>query len=204
MRPLLAVTMRVCALPSGEVHDALAQGWARFLDAALPQTPWLPVPNLGGQAIATLEACGAGALLLTGGDDWGVFPDRDATEAALLAWALQRHLPVAGVCRGAQVINQQLGGSLTMTDGTDHVATRHRLDLRGADVSVNSYHRQVIAKADLAPSLAGLAMAADGTVEAFGLPERRLLGLLWHPERENTPQSHDIALFRRLFHGEAQ
>lgn len=195
----IAITMRVSASEHQELHDSISQGWDKFLAAALPEACWLPVPNLGEKATTVLENFGVDALILSGGENWGAHPKRDSTEAALFQWALEQNIPIIGVCRGAQIINTLLGGTLTPTDGDGHVAVRHQLNLDGSAISVNSYHRLVITEADLSPSLVQLTTADDRTVEAFIAPERNVVGILWHPERETVPQLHDMAIFRRIF-----
>ncbi|GAB6057113.1 gamma-glutamyl-gamma-aminobutyrate hydrolase family protein [Desulfonatronum parangueonense] len=204
--PRIAVTMRVVqAKGYSERRDALAQDWGKFLAKALPDAAWLPVPNIGRAALDMVRDFGLDGLILTGGEEHGVSPERDATEAALLDWALEASLPVLGVCRGAQIINLHLGGGVSEAQDSAHaaahVAVRHDVVLAGSRIQVNSYHRRVIAAADLAPGLAVLARAEDQTIEAFHMPDKPVLGLLWHPEREADPAPHDLDLLRNLFRG---
>lgn len=191
--------MRVICTASGEQHAALSQGWGTFLQAALPGVHLLPVPNLGTMVCNTLEAFGIDGLLLTGGEDWGVHPVRDETERVLFNWSLARGCPIMGICRGAQVINKLLGGSLTKAKTDAHVGTRHDVWLAGKSLSVNSYHNNVIRPPRLASCLTPLAIAPDETVEAFVFSGRQIAGILWHPEREVHPQEHDIVVFRDIF-----
>lgn len=202
MNVRLALTMRVTEAPGhAERRDALAQDWGRFLAVTLPGAAWLPMPNAGDDAVRLADAFAVNGLVLTGGDDWGVFSERDATEAALFRWAMARDIPVLGVCRGAQVINRMLGGSARVTDGAVHAGTRHPLTERQdwTPEDVNSYHRLVLDRDMLAPGLVSDALAPDGTVEAFHLPGRRVVGVLWHPEREHPYGACDVALMQRLF-----
>lgn len=212
---MLALSMRMVRQrhPSGneELRDALAQDWWRFLTQAIPHMPVIPVPNTGKNAVVLLEALPVGGLLLTGGDDWGVFPQRDATEAALWAWAEQQDMPVLGVCRGAQVINRMLGGGLTTGFEAKHAGTRHTVTCRpcaglpgmtAGEREVNSFHRCGLWPEDLAPGLSAWARDNDGNVEAFAGDNGRIIGVLWHPEREHPAQAADMALFRSLFTGE--
>lgn len=195
MAKRLALTMRMMQTDYGEVRDALAQDWGRFMQAALPGVVWFPIPNLGPATVELAQGLGVDGLILTGGDDWGVFPERDATEKALFAWADGR-IPVLGVCRGAQVINRLRGGTLTPV--SNHVAVRHEVRLGSNILQVNSFHVYGIAEADLGTGLASLALASDGSVEAF-TGDDKLTGLLWHPEREAQPTPHDIRMVRQLF-----
>jgi putative glutamine amidotransferase len=130
-----------------------------------------------------------------------VDPDRDAWELACARAALEAHVPLLAICRGAQVLNVALGGSLIQdvptATGVNHSwATRYdeqvhhvaisphsRLaGLLGADeVGTNSLHHQAVGRPGT--GVAPVAWAPDGTVEAFevdGRPE--VVAVQWHPE----------------------
>jgi putative glutamine amidotransferase len=164
-------------------------------------------------------------LLLSGGSDldpalyaqephdetYGVVPERDRAELALLTAALDRDMPVLAVCRGSQVLNVMRGGDLVQhlpdvvgddkhkhTPGTfaDHAVELEpgtRLaGLLGERAPVKSHHHQGFGRVG-----AGLRVAAhaeDGTIEAVEDPSRRFaLGVLWHPEA-----GEDLQLFEEL------
>ncbi len=137
-------------------------------------------------------------------------PDRDATELAVLARALQRGLPVLGVCRGAQLLNVALGGSLVqhLPDVVGHDGHNPRPGvygtvgvelepagrvgaLLGPRVRAQCHHHQAIER--LADGLVVTGRAEDGTVEAVELADRDfVLGVQWHPEQD------DLRLFSAL------
>lgn len=208
---MLAISMRMMrhSYPNGgqEVRDALAQDWWRFLKTALPGVPVAPIPNIGEGVEALLQALPLSGLILSGGDDWGTFPERDATETALFHWAERHHLPILGVCRGAQVLNLLRGGSIAPGFGNAHIRTRHAVYPRrcagappwpASPLEVNSYHACGIRQEDLASGLTPWAVAGDGTVEGFCSADGRITGIIWHPEREAAARSHDIRLFQAL------
>lgn len=208
---MIAISMRMTRhkYSSGdeEKRDALAQDWWSFLRTALPGVSVIPVPNIGGQAVALLQELPISGLVLSGGDDWGVFPERDATEQELLLWAERMSLPVLGVCRGAQVINRALGGTTGSGFAERHVHTRHAIRVEAwpgglscpTSLNVNSYHACGMEAAQLAPGLLAWAVAEDGSVEAFTDDSGRLTGVMWHPEREAEAQEHDVRLFQHCF-----
>lgn len=202
----IAVTMREAnAQGYDEKRDALARNWYDFLDAALPEAAWLPFPNVGEDRVARLcEQWEINALILTGGEDIGTVPVRDATERALLARAHARDWPVLGICRGLQLLWSAAGGELQTVTG--HVATRHPVRFDGLGIGatweVNSYHGNGLRPRDDggAPApLSVLARAADGTIEGVHQPGRRVAAIMWHPEREAVPAAGDIRLIRTLF-----
>ena len=195
---LVAVTQRVSVIPAyGERRDCLDQAWTKFL-AACGVLPLL-LPNFPETALALCDRVGAAGLLLTGGNDLvecgGDAPERDAVEYALLDWAERRRLPVLGVCRGMQVIQQRYGIALRRVEG--HVAERQVIYVQGEPREVNSYHHY--AALDSCPPLEVWATAADGVVKAIRHSSAPLTGIMWHPERSKPFAPADIALFRRVF-----
>lgn len=121
--------------------------------------------------------------------------ERDAWELALTEAALAARLPLLGVCRGMQVLNVALGGTLTQhIEGhaeTPGVFGRHKVTpvpgtlyaaLVPEETSVPTYHHQCVDR--LGRDLVASAHAEDGTVEAIELPEREgwAVGVQWHPE----------------------
>ena len=154
-------------------------------------------------------------LVLSGGADidpslYGAEPDprtvgsrreRDRFEIALARRALERELPLLGICRGMELLNVACGGTLDqhLADADLHVHTPGEFsdhDVRlepgslaasavGAErVTVRSHHHQGID--ELGDGLVASGRAEPGgTVEAIELPDRRwALGVLWHAEEE--------------------
>lgn len=204
---MLGLTMRMTRkeYPGGDVElrDALACDWPRFLALALPAMPYIFLPNMGHETINYAEKLGVNALLLTGGDDWGVFPERDETEKSLFFWARAENFPILGVCRGAQVINRMLGGQEHVCNG--HLAARHNLALclghLPNNAVVNSFHHHCIARNELASNLEPFAFAEDDSVEGYFGVNGKICGIIWHPEREKFPSAIDTALLRDFFGG---
>jgi gamma-glutamyl-gamma-aminobutyrate hydrolase PuuD len=134
----------------------------------------------------------------------GVRPDRDAFEFGLLDAALSAGLPVLAVCRGMQVLNCALGGTLHQHvpeqaghDGHRPVPgvfgdTRVRLaagsrigGLVGTEAKVRCHHHQALA--EVAAGLTVVGTAEDDTVEAVEAADGRfVLGVQWHPEQDST------------------
>jgi putative glutamine amidotransferase len=132
-------------------------------------------------------------------------PVRDAIELPLLRAAAEGDKPFLGICRGFQVMNVALGGTLythildqlpnalqhDMSDGLPRSHLAHPVQVEegtrlagilGAPLAqVNSLHHQGIK--DLAPSLKATAFAPDGLIEGIELPDRKFaLAVQWHPE----------------------
>lgn len=194
----VAITQRVTVVPEyGERRDCLDQAWPRFI-AACGLLP-LPVPNVIEVALAMCGGSDIAGLVLTGGNDLaalgGDAPERDATENALLDAAESRGLPVLGVCRGMQLIQQRCAVPLQRVEG--HVTRRQIIHIDGEPMEVNSYHR--FAARESRPPLAVWAVADDGVVKAIRHTARPTTGIMWHPERNTPFAANDVALFRRVF-----
>ena len=214
MSRVVAVTARR-SRDEGVERAALNVAYVRAL-AGAALVPVIVPPQLAPEAAGPLLDAVAG-LVLTGGEDvdparYGAAPHpmlgdtdsgRDATELALIAGARQRGLPILAICRGIQIVNVALGGTLYQDlpserpGPIDHAneTSRHGLEVapdsrlfrtigmqRG---SVNSRHHQAVR--DLAPGLVATAWADDGVIEAAEpavAGEPWMLAVQWHPEDE--------------------
>ena len=195
----------------------------------------LVVPPIPG-ALASTVLDGVAGLVLTGGED--VMPgrygaaahptvqsheDRDECEIALVLAARERALPTFAICRGAQVVNVALGGTLVQDipsewrgaishdPGGSRSARVHDVqaepDTRLATLldterlTTNSFHHQSVDR--LGDTLRVSARAPDGIVEAIESadPDWWMVGVQWHPE-ELTETAEDWD--RRLFAAFAQ
>lgn len=193
--PFLAVSQRVAVDPHhGERRDVLDQRWTVFL-AACGLTP-LPLPNDEHAALALMAAVPIRGVLLTGGNTVGEdAPERDRAEAAMLAFARMRRLPVLGVCHGMQVLLHHAGVALHRV--ANHAGTSHLVETDAGSRMVNSYH-------DFGALESGpfhvTARAGDGVIEAIAHPSEPLLGIMWHPERASPFE--DVAMVKKHFLGE--
>lgn len=193
--------MRITGAESyAELRDSISHDWIHRL-VGWGMTPF-PIPNVLRDPVAYFDALVPDLLLLTGGDDPGATPERDATETRLLARAAARGCPVLGVCRGMQLINRHFGGGLRPVAG--HVATRHPIAveaplraLYGAETTVNSFHALGIGSDDLASGLLAAAADAEGFIEALVDPTQAIAAVMWHPERPGAPEA-DRRLVERL------
>jgi N5-(cytidine 5'-diphosphoramidyl)-L-glutamine hydrolase len=195
---LLAITQRVTVVPAyGERRDCLDQAWPRFI-AECGLLP-LALPNVPQVALDMLSRADVAGLLLTGGNDLatlgGDAPERDATENALVDAAESLGLPILGVCRGMQIIQQRYAVPLRRVEG--HVTPSQIIQIDSEPMEVNSYHR--FAALDSRPPLNVWAVAADGVVKAIRHSSRPTTGIMWHPERNAPFATTDVALFRRTF-----
>lgn len=189
---LIGVTQRITRINErGELRDSLAQDWGRFFRRL--ETPWVALPNHPLDAVTLAQKLGITALVFTGGDDVGLYPERDATELALFRWAEQNCLPCLGICRGFQMMQLWLGGELEQINPAVHRATRHDvLFSNGEKRKVNSFHNSGIVTP--ARDFEVLAVCKeDQTIEAACL-KPGILGIMWHPERETVLHAQDLQM----------
>ena len=175
---------------------------AGFLPVAVPNT--LSVNNrLNEPRLQTwLQTIQPNALLLSGGNDIGEFPSRDATEGYLLSWAEEKRIPVLGICRGLQMMAVWSGGNLISKEG--HIGSRHKLKVTTQSdewpANVNSYHSWGL---DSCPDEFEIeAQAEDNSIEAIKHTNLPWAGWMWHPEREMPFSQQDIERVKRLFSGQ--
>lgn len=146
------------------------------------------------------------------------YEKRDLFEIALIHACLKRDKPILGICRGMQILNAALGGTLWqdmqaqnpkafiqhMQKAPGNIATHYveiekdsRLhDILGDGLYVNSRHREGIKK--LSPSLTAAARSRDGVIEAVESKDNELIcAVQWHPENMEgnvmDPLFHDFA-----------
>jgi len=234
--PAARVALTTTSVDEGGTYQRPAvlmyESYINALEAA-GLAPVLITPAHSPEAVRSLMAACAG-LVLSGGEDvdparYGEAPSpalgsvnrrRDEVEFTALEYALQQQMPVLGICRGVQVINVALGGTLYQDLATEcpgPVLHQQREDwghrthrasvvegsrlheiVRSDELLINSYHHQAIR--DVAPGLKVVARAEDGMVEAVeGQDHRWLIGVQWHPERYEASTSDndpDRLLFR--------
>lgn len=170
---------------------------------------------------ATSDIHTCSGLILAGGTDLPLdlmerqskdLSCRDAFERALVQAAIHSDLPLLGICRGFELINLCLGGSLRrLPPGHVHAGTDHRIQLqptvagcmRSPAETVNSFHNWAVA--ELGPPLIPLAWAPDGVIEAACSEGGIITGIQWHPERAaGNPRITDFLLSDFFRHAEGR
>lgn len=220
--PLIAVAGRNGA-PSRVSRDSVAFAGRRYLNCILRASgePVVISPQQITDDDAESLIARFDGLVLMGGADvnpslygqqanphiYGVLPEQDAFESALFRAALQVDVPILAICRGMQLANVVLGGSLVQHLGdltnaaelVDHAPTNfpvgaefvlHEVHLDESSrlaesmgtctIQGASFHHQGIG--DLAPGLDVVGRSSDGLLEAFEHRDHWLIGVQWHPE----------------------
>jgi putative glutamine amidotransferase len=237
MQPLIAITVgEVINYENGEAWTPIIYGQFHTYTDAVARAGGAPfiIPLVDDEAILRKLYDQCHGLLLSGGHDLdpGTYnappapvklkpsSKRDKQELQLLKWALEDDKPVLGICRGMQLLNVALSGSLHQ-DIASELATKsnhllnldkqdfrhlaHRLEiapnsqlaaiLGQAQVDTNSLHHQAVH--ELGNGLVATARAEDGVIEAIELPGKRfVVGIQSHPE---ALEAETELLWRKLF-----
>jgi putative glutamine amidotransferase len=219
-KPIIGITPSPVqeTLPNGTMtRYAMASTYTEAVEAA-GGVPFVIPPQSGNidEIIATIDG-----LLLSGGADvdpalygdatvhettYGIHAGRDDLELALVRRAVEDDVPVLCICRGIQVLNVALGGTL-IQDIPDQYSTeiehrQHNSGIQASEpahlvsvtpdgllartygsdtIAVNSFHHQALR--DVADGLKVEALAPDETIESVSRPESGwILGVQWHPE----------------------
>lgn len=146
---------------------------------------------------------------------------RDESEMLMMKLALEADIPILGICRGSQMINVVMGGTLYQDIPSQlNTSVVHKQAISGGkpthsvsilpdtplaqllgktELMVNSYHHQCIK--DAAPGMQIMAKAQDGVIEAFCFPEKRFLwGVQWHPEMSLAYDEESGKIFEMFLH----
>lgn len=169
-------------------------------------------------------------LLLTGGGDISpvylredphrgigtCFPERDFSELLLTQLAIEKNIPLLGICRGIQVLAVAAGGRIYQDiasqypSGMEHSQTAPRQNvwhnveiiresllsnlLQETKIGVNSLHHQAVL--EIPPGFIQNALASDGIIEGIEMQGAKFcIGVQWHPESMEA-DTHSQALFR--------
>jgi putative glutamine amidotransferase len=206
----------------GSMHYVVSAPYVKAVRKAGALPVLLPVVDPS-DAAAMLET--VDALIVTGGGDvdptnYGAAPEpmlgptdlvRDAADLAITRAAVESNVPTLATCRGIQVLNVAMGGTL-MQHIDEHMRTDmynedvHAVDIDPASrlatilgteaLGVNSMHHQVIDR--LGPGVRAVAHNHDGHIEAIEIDTSpAVLGVQWHPEMLRHRGDH-LALFEDL------
>ncbi len=220
----------IIAISKG-IPDNHYAAYGKWIESNGPEVKWVDLYALPfDSALIIFDNCSG--LLLTGGPD--VYPGRynkaydssrcgtfdfrrDTLEFALIFMALSNKIPILGICRGQQIMNVALGGSLIVDIPSDFVSDiEHRNEggngcfhqvtiFEGSRLNeitgqqnglVNSSHHQAVDR--LADAFVVTARAEDGLIEAIEwkdpVDKPFFLGVQWHPERLTENESLSIPI----------
>ena len=202
----IGITQRIHFISEyNEYRDELDQRWSSlFANIGILQ---IILPNnselFKSKAIDSLNLNG---VILSGGEfkennDNNVgLKNRNEFENNLINHCIENKIPIIGVCRGMQILNNFFGGKLEKID--NHVGKYHEIkNLSRFPISkkVNSYHEFKLSKDKLPENFEIIATDLDGEIESILDKKNNLLGIMWHPERNDPFDKNDLELFSEFF-----
>ncbi|MBU3688790.1 MAG: peptidase C26 [Acidimicrobiales bacterium mtb01] len=226
MKPIVAIVGREITEAKGVRGEAYGAG--RLYSDAITRAGGVPVivppVDLDHDAIASLISRCQGLVLHGGGDvdpaRYGQEPDapelyginarHDDVELAVVNAALAVDLPILAICRGVQIMNVALGGTLVqhITTHADHTRQFHPVSLvdgsrtaramgTTSPSACHSYHHQALDR--LGDGVTVVGRHADGIIEAVEVDGHRwVVGVQWHPEDSAAADSQQQSLFDTL------
>lgn len=207
---IIAVTQRIDYIDSyGETRECLDVKWCELL-REMGYIPFLVSSQMNLEEV--FRGIAIEGILLTGGNDLSSVNDsrinrlRDDLESKLITIAIEKNIPILGVCRGMQMLASYFGGTLEKV--SNHIAVQHNLqhkenssimEIRKEEVSlVNSFHGyQVILEND--EEFIMQSECVDGTIESIVHRIYPFTGIMWHPEREEPFCKNDMKLMKSIF-----
>ena len=205
----IAITQRLVEQQEyHELRDVLDTRWA----VLFKEMGFLPIilPTLY-PVIDYVDELKIDGFILSGGNNLNSVKQnplsrkRDEFEKDSLATAVQRDIPILGICRGMQVIAEYFGAQLKKV--ANHVATTHELIISSEQSaysrsllnikSVNSYHEYALK--DISDEFIISALSNDGIIEAIEHRKYRIFCQMWHSERENPISQCEMAVIRNIF-----
>lgn len=181
-------------------RDGLSHDWPSLLEK-IKIIPIL-IPNSLLEIEQFLEDMKLDGIILSGGDSIGEFPLRDKNENKIIEYAINKKMPIFGVCRGMQIINEFFGGDVIKTMDKKHVGKSHNIIvnkekifsfLNTEKIVVNSFHNNIIIEEKLGRNLKAIAKDAnDESIEAFIHSSYPIMGTMWHPERMKNENNYNL------------
>jgi gamma-glutamyl-gamma-aminobutyrate hydrolase PuuD len=177
-----------------EKRDAISQDWIKFCNSAglIP----ILIPNNLKNTKEFLKSIDVDMLIFSGGDNIGDNIERDKTEKNMMEFAIKNKIPSLGVCRGMQFFNKFFGGKIYHDMNKSHVKTRHKIKIIDKKIekilclklnTVNSFHENILKLNIISKELQPFAIDDnDNSIEAFYHKKYPIVGVMWHPERENN------------------
>lgn len=183
--------------------DFLDHYWLNFFDKK--KYEFLLVPNSTKLATKLIKNNkNIDLIIIPGGNDLfeksKISTSRLKVERLLINFSIAKKIPLLGVCRGMQHINHYFGGSLSKIKG--HMRKSHNVYLKDNlflkdRMIVNSYHNFGVKKINVAKKFKILAVDSNNNIEMFEHEQKKIIGVMWHPEREKNYKKLEL-IFKRL------
>ncbi|SCG81933.1 putative glutamine amidotransferase-like protein yvdE [Proteiniborus sp. DW1] len=204
----IAITQRIVENSNYfEIRDCLDVQWASLLRKAGVLPIILPSQYDFNIYFNELEIDG---IIFSGGNDLSIYSgskidkERDKLEERIIKYAIEKSMPVLGICRGMQFMGHYFGMRLKKVN--NHVGQRHEIiinkrskyyyDLKGIN-QVNSYHNYGFE--EITDEFIASAVSKDGIIEAMEHKYYKIFLQMWHPERQRPFCDNYIGFIKKYF-----
>lgn len=180
-----------------EWRDSIDRRWLTLVE----QAGYMPIvaSNIGSGIETYVNSLDIKGIIFTGGNSLlnygGDAKVRDITEKCLLNLAIKKKLPVLGVCRGMQLIQDKWQTQLVQLNG--HIQREQTVMINNSAEQVNSYHQWGSFEATQDFNI--FAVSMDNVVKGIKHNELPITAIMWHPERIEPFREQDIMLLKALF-----
>ena len=185
----IGITSNIKEYYSGYI-DFIDHYWLNYFEKK--NINYYLIPNKKKTSIKILNKINL--LIIPGGNDVSDFLKtssmRNSIENKLIKACSKKNIPILGICRGAQLLNKNSGGKIKKIK--NHMRTRHNIFftknsiVKKNSLIVNSFHNNGIKKNDLSKKFNMLANDKSENVEMFISKNKKIIGVMWHPEREKS------------------
>jgi gamma-glutamyl-gamma-aminobutyrate hydrolase PuuD len=197
-KTILVTQRRIIDSKTDEVRDSLDRNWLKFFEKCdllpilLPSNLALTKKIISKTKFDGVLLTGGGNIISCGGDDL----EREEIESFLLSFVIRKKLPLIGVCRGMQKIQDSFGIKIKKLSG--HVSLKKKVLINNEVRYVNSFH-DFGTDENNDREFEVFARSEDGVVKGFRHRKHKIFGIMWHPERFSKFSKDDIVFFKEVF-----
>ncbi len=182
-----------------ELRDNIDTRFSFFLEKT-GLTPIL-IPNNSNQLRLIFKKIKPNGIILSPGGNPKIKDERHKVENMLINYSKKNSIPLLGICRGAQVINLFFGGKIKKIN--NHVRKNHyifgKIINNKVQLKSKCFHEYGIKENILGKNLKVLAFSKDGSIECFKHYKKKIMGIMWHPERFKKFRKFEINLIKNFF-----
>lgn len=209
---IILISQKIITDKYGTELDATEHSYIQYFKKIFFNPTVIPILNDIDNAEKLTTICRPDLIVLAGGNNVNpldanqrdtvndLVPRRDRVEMYLIEYAIKNSINLLGICRGFQILNVFLGGTIHYFIRNHPPGKEHFVLYNAKQYTVNSYHDHAVFTDDLSPRLTPIAYCND-IIEAAYVNDKtfKALGVQWHPEREVSGNELFCILIDKIF-----